>query len=126
MGELEVLVRQQGKRQMQAVGGFPLVGRILCRDTKKLVDTRPSQFGEVVPKRARLRRASAGPRDQVPPMGVSDPRPGGSRIDVQDGATATGRDVDALSIRGGEYDGRKGRSREVANRSVVDRGRNSR
>jgi hypothetical protein len=51
----------------------PLRGRILCRETVELVDAQPPQLGEVVPERTRLRRAPAGPRDHVPPVGVGDP-----------------------------------------------------
>ena len=55
--ELQVFIRENRERQMQAFRCFALIRRVLRRKAEKVLDAEHLQFGEVVAKGASLRRA---------------------------------------------------------------------
>src|SRR5262249_13288243 len=66
--EREVLVRKHRERQMQTLDRFALIGGVLRREAENTGDAELLEFGEMVAKAARLRRAAARPRDLIPAL----------------------------------------------------------
>src|SRR5512132_4210655 len=98
---------------MQAGGGFSLIRRVLRREAVEPVNPQPLQLNEVVPERARLRRAPAGAGDHVPPIGIGHARPASPRVDVDDGPAAADRQVDRPAVRRLERHAREPRTAQV-------------
>lgn len=55
------VVREQRERKLESRDDLALVGRVLGRETEKMVDAERPQLLEVIAKRTRLRRAPARP-----------------------------------------------------------------
>lgn len=85
LGEDEVLVGEDGKRQMEAFGGFVLIVGGLGRESEEMVDAEVFEFGEVVAERAGLGGTAPSARDEVPSVRVFDAGLSGSRVGVDDG-----------------------------------------
>src|ERR1700728_3258556 len=87
-------VRQEWKRQMQPLGGFALIIRILGREAENVDNAERFELGEMVAETARLRRAAAGAGNIVPPWRKVDSGNAGARIDIQNGAAAELRHIE--------------------------------
>src|SRR5258708_31558997 len=64
--ELEVLVREHRKRQMQTLDRLALIGGVLRREAEKPGDAERLELGVMVAETAGLRRAAARPGELIP------------------------------------------------------------
>ena len=107
-GQLELLVRQHRKRQMQPRRHFGLVGVALRRQPEHLPGAGRLEVGKEIAERAGLRRAAARTRNHVPVVDQADLAGlAGAGIGEHDGAAGKRRQVDR-SIVGGDAGGRTG------------------
>src|SRR5438132_4621831 len=82
---------------MQPFCCFPLVGRILGRETEHVVDSEPFQLGEVIAERTTLGSAATRPGDHVPPVRVVDTWPPGPWVSVNNASTRQRREIDGCA-----------------------------
>ena len=71
--ELEMFIRENRKRQVQALRYLALIDRVLGGKAEEAMDAKTFQLCKVIAESTRLRRASSRARDQVPSRRVINP-----------------------------------------------------
>jgi hypothetical protein len=110
--EIEVLIAQQLKGEVQPFDGFLLILRVLGAEAEDC-GSEGFQLAVVVAEGAGLGGAAAGSRDVVPAGQAVAVGTAGLRIEIDDGPAGKGREVDLAPGRRRQRDRREAQAWEV-------------